>query len=176
MKGVKPFKEPTFFFLFWSNYSYSPKGIIFRVSKYIKWKMLSGHIQQSFNFIKIYILSAAAAKSLHPCLTLCDPTDSSPPGSPVPGILQARTWEWVAISFSNSWKWKVKVKSLSPTLSYHLPNPMGTFWWSELRAKILGSSVSQGWLQCSPDSSPWIIIMDSLQFSSEFAYLWDIIT
>ena len=45
--------------------------------------------------------------------TLCDPIDGSPPGSPVPGILQARTWEWVAISFSNAWKWKVKVKSLS---------------------------------------------------------------
>ena len=53
------------------------------------------------------------AKSLQSCLTLCDPIDSSPPGSPVPGILQARTLEWVAISFSNTWKWKVKVKSLS---------------------------------------------------------------
>ena len=47
------------------------------------------------------------------CPTLCDPVDGSPPGSPVPGILQARTLEWVAISFSNAWKWKVKVKSLS---------------------------------------------------------------
>ena len=47
------------------------------------------------------------------CPTLCDPIDSSPPGSPVPWILQARTLEWVAISFSNAWKWKVKVKSLS---------------------------------------------------------------
>ena len=47
------------------------------------------------------------------CLTLCDPRDDSPPGSPVPGILQARTLEWVAISFSNAWKLKVKVKSLS---------------------------------------------------------------
>ena len=56
---------------------------------------------------------AAAAKSLQSCPTLCDPTDSSPPGSPVPGILQARTLEWVAVSFSNAWKWKVKVKSLS---------------------------------------------------------------
>ena len=46
-------------------------------------------------------------------LSLCDPIDGSPPGSPVPGILQARTLEWVAISFSNAWKWKVKVKSLS---------------------------------------------------------------
>ena len=55
----------------------------------------------------------AAAKSLQSCPTLCDPIDGSPPGSPVPGILQARTLEWVAISFANAWKWKVKVKSLS---------------------------------------------------------------
>ena len=60
-----------------------------------------------------WLFSAAAAKSLHSCLTLCDPIDSSPPDSPVPGILQARTLEWVAISFSNAWKWKVKVKLLS---------------------------------------------------------------
>ena len=57
--------------------------------------------------------AAAAAKSLQSCPTLCDPIDGSPPGSPVPGILQARTLEWVAISFSSAWKWKVKVKSLS---------------------------------------------------------------
>ena len=61
----------------------------------------------------LYIYAAAAAKSFQSCPTLCDPTDSSPPGSPVPGILQARTLEWVAISFSNAWKWKVKVMSLS---------------------------------------------------------------
>jgi len=59
------------------------------------------------------ITAAAAAKSLQSCLTLCNPTEGSPPGSPVPGILQVRTLEWVAISFSNAWKWKVKVKSLS---------------------------------------------------------------
>ena len=53
--------------------------------------------------------AAAAAESLQSCLTLCDPIDGSPPGSPVPGILQARTLEWVAISFSHAWKWKVKV-------------------------------------------------------------------
>ena len=58
-------------------------------------------------------IAAAAAKSLQSCPTLCDPIDGSPPGSAVPGILQARTLEWVAISFSNAWKWKVKVKSLS---------------------------------------------------------------
>ena len=57
--------------------------------------------------------AAADAKSLQSCRTLCDPTDSSPPGSPVPGILQARVLEWVAISFSSAWKWKGKVKSLS---------------------------------------------------------------
>ena len=57
--------------------------------------------------------ATAAAKSLQSCPTLCDPIDSCPSGSPVPGILQARTLEWVAISFSNEWKWKVKVKSLS---------------------------------------------------------------
>ena len=58
--------------------------------------------------------AAAAAKSLQSCPTLCDPIDGSPPGSPVPGILQARTLERVAISFSSAWKWKEKVKSLSP--------------------------------------------------------------
>ena len=57
--------------------------------------------------------AAAAAKSLQSCPTMCNPIDGSPPGSSVPGILQARTLEWGAISFSNAWKWKVKVKSLS---------------------------------------------------------------
>ena len=61
----------------------------------------------------VYISEAAAAKSLQSCPTLCDPIDGSPPGSPIPGILQARTMEWVAISFPNAWKWKVKVKPLS---------------------------------------------------------------
>ena len=64
--------------------------------------------------------AAAAAKSLQSCPTLCDPIDGSPPGSRIPGILQARTLEWVAISFSNAWKWKVKseneVAQLCPTL------------------------------------------------------------
>ena len=63
--------------------------------------------------MKLYAAAAAAAKSLQSCPTLCNPIDGSPPGSPIPGILQARTLKWVAISFSNSWKWKVKVKSLS---------------------------------------------------------------
>ena len=64
-------------------------------------------------FLAHLSLAAAAAKSLQSCPTLCNPIDSSPPGSSVPGILQARTLEWVAMSFSRAWKWKVKVKSLS---------------------------------------------------------------
>ena len=86
---------------------------------------------------------AAAAKSLQSCLTLCDPIDSSPLGSSVPGILQARILEWVAISFSNAWKWKVKVKSLSRvwllatpwTAAYQAPLSMGFSrqeYWSGL--------------------------------------------
>ena len=69
----------------------------------------------NFQMFKLVLekAAAAAAKSLQSCLTLCDPVDGSPRDSPVPGILQARTLEWVAISFSNACKWKVKVKSFS---------------------------------------------------------------
>ena len=66
------------------------------------------------NLIKDFLIShAAAAKSFQLCPTLCNPIDGSPPGCPIPGIFQARTLEWVAISFSNAGKWKVKVKSFS---------------------------------------------------------------
>ena len=65
--------------------------------------------------------STAVAKSLQSCPTLCDPIDGIPPGSPVPGVLQARTLEWVAISFSKTWKWKVKVKSLSRVRPLAIP-------------------------------------------------------
>ena len=61
----------------------------------------------------ILVTAAAAAKWLQSCPILCDPIDRSPPGSPIPGILQVRTLEWVAISFSKAWKWKGKAKSLS---------------------------------------------------------------
>ena len=77
--------------------------------------------------------AATAAKSLQSYPTLCDPRDGSPPGSPIPGILQARTLEWVAISSSNAWKWKVRVKSPSHvwllaapwTAAYQAPPSMG---------------------------------------------------
>ena len=67
----------------------------------------------SFSISPSSVAATATAKSLQSCPTLCDPIDGSPPGSPVPGILQARTLEWVVISSSNAWKWEVKVKSLS---------------------------------------------------------------
>ena len=86
-----------------------------------------------FYTLNLYSCWATAAKSLQSCPTLCDPIDSSPLGSSVPEILQARTLEWVAISFSNAWKWKVKGKSLSCarllatpwTAAYQAPPSMG---------------------------------------------------
>ena len=78
-----------------------------------------------------YPAAPATAKWLQSCPTLCNPIDGSPPGSPVPGILQARTLEWVAISFSNAWKWKVQSLShvwllATPwTASHQAPPPMG---------------------------------------------------
>ena len=110
--------------------------------------------------------AAAAAKSLQSCPTVCDPTDGSPPGSPIHGILQARTLEWVAISFSNAWKWKVKVKSLSHvrllttplTAAYQAPPSMGFSrqeYWSGLPLLSLVNSwligrdpdAGKGWRQ-----------------------------
>ena len=101
------------------------------------------HCSQSPVCIGFSIILFHAAKSLQSCPTLCDPIDGSPPGSPVPGILQARALEWVAISFSNVWKWKVKVKSLSRiqlldtpwTAAYQVPPSMGFSsqeYWSGL--------------------------------------------
>ena len=84
--------------------------------------------------------NAAAAKSLQSCPTLCDPIDGSPLGSSVPGILQARTLEWVAISFSNAWKWKVKVKSFS-----HV-RPSATPWIAAYQAPpSMGFSRQEYW-------------------------------
>ena len=85
-------------------------------------------------YINIY-----AAKSLQSCLTLCGPIDGSPPGSPIPGTLQARTLEWVAISFSSAWKWKVKVKSLSRlTLSDPMDcSPPGSSIHGIFQARVL---------------------------------------
>ena len=82
---------------------------------------LKFRVQKHYYFCTNLTVNAAAAKSLQSCPTLCDPIEGSPPGSPVPGILQARTLEWVAISFSNAWKWIVKVNSLSRVQLFETP-------------------------------------------------------
>jgi len=97
--------------------------------------------------------------------TLCDPIDGSPPGSPGPGILQARTLEWVAISFSNAWKWKVKVKSLSRV---RLP---ATPWTAAYRAPLsMGFSRQEYWSGV-PLPSPSVelgIVFSSVIYSASF--------
>ena len=109
----------------------------------------------------IVVESLAAAKSLQSCLTLCDPIDGSPPGSPIPGILQAKTLQWVAISFSNAWKWKVKVKSLSRvrllatpwTVAHQAPLSMGfprQEYWSGLPRPSPGDLPDPGIEPTSP--------------------------
>ena len=105
----------------WKRFSYPS------MQRFLDWEGLAGSLYGCTWH------AAAAAESLQSCPTLCDPRDGSPPGSLVPGILQARTLEWVAISFSNAWKWKVKVKSLSCvwllatpwTAAYQAPPSMG---------------------------------------------------
>ena len=110
------------------------------------------------------LFAAAAAKSLQSCPTLYDPIDGSPPGSPVPGILQARTLEWVAISFSNAWKWKVKVKTLSHvwllatpwTAAHQAPPSMGFSrqeYWSGVPLPSLDDSNTTKFGNLSPMAS-----------------------
>ena len=101
-------------------------------------------------FFLIWLASAAAAKSLQSCPTLCDPIDGSPPGSPIPGILQARTLEWVAISFSNAWKWKVKAKSLSCV------RPFATPWTAAYQAPPSMRFSRQEYWSGLPLPSPWL--------------------
>ena len=117
---------------------------------------------RNYSFIhsfKQYVSAAAAAKSLQSCPTLWDPIDGSPPGSPVRGILQARTREWVAISFSNAWKWKVKVKSLSCvwllatpwTAAYQAPSSMGFSrqeYWSGVPVPSPSISLRSAYYSC----------------------------
>ena len=97
----------------------------------------------------------AAAKSLQSCPTLCDPIDGSPPGSPVPGILQARTLEWVAISFSNTRKWKVKVKSLSRVRLFEIP------WTAAYQAPPSTRFSRQECWSGVPSPSPPVNVYDS---------------
>ena len=122
-------------------------------------------------------MSAAAAKSPESCPTLCDPTDGRPPGSPVPGILQARILEWIAISFSNAWKWKVKVKSLSHVrltatpwaVAHQVPPSMG-FSRQEYWSGVPFPSVL---LYVNTDLNTWQIhqCFESSQQPSEFGIM-----
>ena len=108
-------------------------------------------ILQSYSHRDSMVLAAAAAKSLQSCLALCEPIDGSPPGSPIPGILQARTLEWVAISFFNAWKWKVKVKSLSRV------QPSATLWTAAFQAPLFMGFSRQEYWSGVPLSSPMVL-------------------
>ena len=109
-------------------------------------------------------IAAAAAKSLQSCPTLCDPTNGSPPGSPVPGILQARTLEWVAISFSNAGNWKVKVKSLSRA------RLLATSWTAAYQAPpSMGFSRQEYW---SGVPLPWNKPDTENQILHDLTYMW----
>ena len=112
--------------------------------KYIYIFILHTMLISAFKFMtgveECSFTNAATAKSLQSCLTLCDPIDGSPPGSPVPGILQARILEWVAISFSNVGKWKMKVKSLSRVWLFATP------WAAAYQAPLsMGFSRQEYW-------------------------------
>ena len=118
------------------------------------WGKLSKAYMESLCIISHNCTAAAAAKSLQSCLTLCDPIDGSPPGSPVPWILQARTLEWVAISFSNAWKGKVKVKSLNRVRLFTTP------WTAAYQAPLsMGFSRQEYW-NGVPSPSPSQLYMD----------------
>ena len=117
---------------FYSSYNVSLDKIKCWISFYVTKDVLRS----------LYIYDYAAAKSFQSCPTLCDPIDGSPPGSPVPGILQPRTLEWVAISFSNAWKWKVKVKSLSH--AWLLATPWTAAFQAPLSMDFQGKSTGVG--------------------------------
>ena len=126
--------------------------------KWDKWAKISNLFQYFLGFCYIggakscnvfYGMVKTAAKSLQSCPTLCNPIDGSPPGFPVPGILQARTLEWVAISFSNAWKLKVKVKSFSRI------QPSATPWTAAYQAPLSTGFSRQEYWSGVPLPSPW---------------------
>ena len=124
------------------------------------------HLSVNLKIIQHCKSTAAAGKSLQSCPTLCDPIDGSPPGSPIPGILQARTLEWVAISFSSAWKWKLKVKSLSRiwpsatpwTAAFQAPPSMGFSRQEYLSGVPLPSSCKSTILQQRKIFLVWALI------------------
>ena len=140
-------------------------GLIIRMKK----ATLQGHITARSVCVCVCVqtptpvmcVALAAAKWLQSCPTLCDPIDGSPPGSPIPGILQARTLEWVAISFPNAGKWKVKVKSLSRIWLFVTP------WTAAHQAPLsMGFSRQEYWSGL-PLPSPLCVHMHIYKFGSQ---------
>ena len=143
-----------------------------------------GYFMECFLLKNFSMIFRYLSKSLQPCPTLCDPIDGSPPGSATPGIFQARTLEWVAISFSNAWKWKVKVKSLSRawllaapwTAAYQAPPSMGFSrqeYWSgvPLPSPYLGMDL---FLYYASDSLGYLKSVD--QYFHQFGTILDYYT
>ena len=122
------------------------------MTEWLNWIEVIHLCSSAFSIGLLLYLAASAAKSLQSCPTLCDPIDSSPPGSPVPGLLQARTLEWVAMSFPTAWKWKVKVKLLSLHRLFETP------WTAAHQAPpwdFPGKSAGVGCLILSKNESHW---------------------
>ena len=140
---------------------------------YFSYIFIFSDLKKLLNFVLEY-----AAKSLQSCPTLCDPIDGSPPGFPVPGILQARTLEWVAISFSNAWKWKVKVKSESEVVQscLTLSDPMdcsltGSSIHGIFQAKVLEwSAIAFSVLEYRRSIMLWWFQVDSK--GTQLSYTW----
>ena len=144
----------------------TPKSGASYKSNYYCWTLMIGwylclQITQIHGYRNFTAAPAAAAKSLQSCPTLCDPIDGSPPGSPVPGILQARTLEWVAISFSSAWKWSCSVvsDSVTPwTAAYQASPSMGFSrqeYWSGVPLPSLETLL--GWCKGNCGLGPWIL-------------------
>ena len=137
----------------------------------------------SFKCCCYYFYQSAAAKSLQSRPALCNPRDGSPPGSPIPGILQARTLEWVAISFSNAWKWKVKSLShvqllaVPWTAAYQAPPSMGCGYLmrsADSLEKTLMLGKTEGKRRSGQQKMKWL---DSIFNSTDMnlSKLWEIV-
>ena len=144
--------------------------------------LLIEHLWGRFKIISFYNFPA---KSLQSCPTLCHPIDSSPAGSPIPGILQARTLEWGATAFSNAWKWKVKVKSLSRvrllatqwTLAHQAPPSMGFSrqeYWSEVPLPSPVDGYTVCFIPSKIMSTLWFSVSISVRLQERKAWVCDV--
>ena len=139
-RGIPPDTESA---IFWSWTSQHPE----------LWEIHFCCLNHSFSCC--WLVLAATAKSLQSCPALCDPIDGSPPGSSIPGILQARTLEWVAISFSYAWKWKMKMK-VKPLSRVRLL--FATPWTAAYQAPPAMVFSRQEYWSGVPSPSPWLVL------------------